>query len=99
MSKRAGMEPLTSIIRVWDGDATYGDPYVWVATVRHISPEECEVMGYTKPITPDVYKAILHTLFEQGISKVLITTYPNGSNGQKHQRWVCTRSKIQEFYA
>ena len=99
MSKNAELEPLTSIVRVWDDGGKYGDPYEWVATVRHITPEECEVMGYTKPITPDIYKAILHTLFEKGIKKVLITTFPNGSSGVKHQRWVCTRSKVQEFYS
>jgi hypothetical protein len=81
----AEIEPIGGVVRVWAGGSSYGDPYEWAASVRWLSREEIEILGYTKPITRDVWRAIIKTCNESGIKKILAVRY---RAGQRREKWI-----------
>jgi len=82
---RAEIEMLAGVIRVWNGDKKYGDPYDWVATVRAMNKNEIEILGYTRPITPSIWKSIRAELMRLEIKRVFAVQY---KDGRRCERWI-----------
>lgn len=103
---RAELEPLVSVIRVWEDDKSYGDPYEWVATVRHLDLHTVEILGYVKPLTKESVRAIHAALDQVSIKSILSVTYPEGSNGPPRKKIRTVKplgsdpglTQVQDFY-
>lgn len=61
------IEPLAAVLRVFDGDSNYGDPYEVALTLRYLDQTTVEILGLDKPITPAVWRAIRRHLESAGI--------------------------------
>jgi len=81
--KYAEIEPLSGVIRVWPDGNKYGDPYEWSASVRWISRDAIEILGYTKPITREVWRAIIATCSKNRIEMILAVRYRAGLRVEK----------------
>ena len=75
------MEPISSVIRVWQDGQKYGDAYEWVATIRWIDRNTIEILGYTKPVTPSIWKAVIREAQSMQIKTIIAKTYPEGAEG------------------
>lgn len=76
---KAEIEILSGVVRFWnDSDAGYGDPYDWVATLRWVNPEVAEVVGITKPPTPDTWRAVKEAAAKAGVKKLIFYRIKNG---------------------
>jgi hypothetical protein len=91
----ARIEPLTGIIRVWVDTAKYKEPYEWCATVRYIQQDIVEILGYTKKVTPSIWKAVIKECQRRDIKKILAVSYPHGVRKEK---WIMVPSPFQELY-
>lgn len=91
----ARIEPLTAVIRVWVDGGVYGDPYEWVATVRWLRPSQVEILGYTKKVTPSIWRAVIKECQQHKIEKILAVTY---AGGKRKEKWICVPSPFQELY-
>lgn len=80
-------EHLTSILRVWDDDKKYGDPY-WGIVIRWINNEEVEIMLQQQKLTTAIYRAVMAEVGKFGIKRLLVRTYPQGSSGPELLRWL-----------
>lgn len=81
----AEIEPLSGVIRVWADGGVYGDPYVWCASVRWLSREDVEILGYTNPVTRGVWRAVMNTCNKSGIKRILAVRY---RAGQRIEKWI-----------
>lgn len=83
---KVNIEPLASVVRVWiDPARGYGDPYDWVATVRWLSQTEVEILGYVKPITRPIFRAVAAECYRLGIRRILTIRYRNGT---RREKWI-----------
>jgi len=92
---KAEIEPLVGVIRVWALGKVYGDPYEWVATVRYIKKDTVEILGYTKKVTKDIWKAVIKECQYKGITKILAVTYPGG---KRREKWITVPSRFENLY-
>lgn len=70
--KTAHLEPLTSILRVYDDGQQFEnrDPYLWSAVVRFTDGGRvAEICGMDKPITPAMWRACVRLAKEIGVEK------------------------------
>ena len=82
---RAEIEMIAGIIRVFaDGDS-YGDPYVWVATVKKLGESEVELCGMMESPTLSMLKAIRKECVRRGYKRALVVTYKNDI---RSERWI-----------
>lgn len=79
----AEIEPLSGVIRVWSDGGKYGDPYEWSASVRWLSRDGVEILGYTSPLTREVWRAIMATCNRSGIKRILAVRYRAGLRVEK----------------
>lgn len=92
---KSEIESLVGVIRVWQDDKGYGDPYEWVATVRWRTRTEVEIMGYTKPVTPSIWKSVVRECQRKGITKILAVTYVDR---KRKERWINVPSPFERLY-
>jgi hypothetical protein len=64
------LEPLVSLLRVFEGEGNYGDPYELALTVRYLDQTTIEILGLDKPVTPAAWRAIRNHLEGLGITEV-----------------------------
>ena len=82
----ADIEPTSGVLRCWDGTVVkYGEPYQWAATVRWLSRESIEILGDVKPVTREVFRAIIKRCAESGIKRILAVRY---RAGQRREKWI-----------
>lgn len=91
----ARIEPLSAVIRVWVDGCVYGDPYEWVATVRWLKPNEVEILGYTKRVTPSIWKAIIRECQAVGITSIIATSY---KSGERREKRITVPTREHHFY-
>lgn len=92
---KAAIEPISGVIRVWMDGGVYGDPYEWVATVRWINRTSVEILGYTRRVTPGIWRAVSKECQKNGIEKVLAVSY---HNGKRKEKWLRVPSVFEEIY-
>ena len=96
---KAQIEPIAGILRVFnDDEARYGDRFDWSATIRWITREEIEICAYLTEIKPSIYKAIFAECQRLGVKRIKAVNYPDGSAGERKERWFDVPSKIEQFY-
>jgi hypothetical protein len=67
-------------IRIWkDGDTPYVDPYDWSMGVNWTDHETAEVVGATKPLSPEAWKAAEDALIRAGAKYLKIVRMRKGS--------------------
>ena len=71
------VEHLISIIRIFDDNMEYGDPYIWSATLKFIDIETVEIVGVDKPITISMYRVIKKALIDMGVVRAIFYRYKN----------------------
>ena len=87
----ARIEPLAGVIRYWDDDAAqYGDPYQWVASVRWLAKGEVEILGYIKPLTVNIWRAVMRACKDNGIKRILAVRY---QEGERVEKWIPVRCR------
>lgn len=91
----AGIEHLSGVIRVWQDGRKYGEPYEWCASVRYITRDTIEILGYTTKVTPSIWKAVITECQRLGIKKIIGVSYRDGQRREKH---ITVPSKFQQFY-
>lgn len=92
----ASIEPMVGVVRFWvSAEAGYGDPYDWVATVRWVDPDTVEIVGITKPPTPDAWRAVKLALAEQGVRSIVFYRMRNGQK-VKHELRTGLRSEVKD---
>lgn len=91
----AGFEPLAGVIRVFQEGKQYGDRYEWVASVRFLMKDAIEILGYTKPVTPSIWRALRKECQRLSIRRVLAVSY---RNGQRREKWINIGTSAQEYY-
>ena len=92
----ARIELLAGVIRYWDNEeAQYGEPYQWVASVRWISKDEVEILGYIKPITVNIWRAVMKACKDNSIKRILAVRYQDGNRLEKWIPVRCRESKHQ----
>jgi len=55
----AEFEHIASLLRVWDDDLSYGDPYCWAVAVRWKNRHEVEITLQQKTLTAGIYRAVM----------------------------------------
>ena len=89
-------EARTWKLRVWaDDSASYGAPYDWTADMQFHRPGEVEIYGYDKPVTRDIYAAVISELQRLGITRFMRVRYVDGV---RREIWHNVLTKTQEFY-
>lgn len=91
---KAEIEPIVGIIRVWLPGKVYGDPYEWCATVRYLKKDTIEILGYTKKVSKECWKAIIKECQYKQITKILAVSYPNG---KRKEKWITVPSPFEEL--
>lgn len=84
----AEAEPIASTLRIFPGGSRHGDPYVLATTVRYLSCDSIELMGFVEPSAVPmvgVWRAIAKWCKANGIKRVLIVRY---ENGKRTERWL-----------
>lgn len=84
----AQIEHVSSLLRVWDDDQQYGDPYCWAVAIRWINKSEVELLLQQQHITPAIWRAVVQLCQSQGIERVLAVTYPGGSAAPPRHKWI-----------
>ena len=79
----AHLESLVGIIRIFEDDKKYGDPYEWSAVFRYIDKITIEICGVDKPMTEEMWHAIRKLCNEEGITKAVFYRY-KGSDTYRH---------------
>jgi len=87
---RAEIERIAGVLRVFDEDKEYGEPYEWAATVRWLSKDEIEIMGDVAPISCSIYRAIVDECVRLGIKRALRVTYKDGIRKEK---WITNKGQ------
>lgn len=88
----AEFEHIASLLRVFDDDKKYGDPYFGLA-VRWLNKTEVELELQQKKLTPAIYRSIIAACEEIGVERFLVRTFPRGSRGKERIRWVEVKRK------
>lgn len=84
----AHIEPLSGIIRVFDDDAKYGEPYQWAATVRWLDRETIEICGAMAAPTPSEWRAIARLMRSQSPPVKRVVVKRNRPDGTTETRIV-----------
>ena len=92
---RSEIEPISGVIRVWVDGSVYGDPYEWVATVRWITRNKVEILGYTARLTPSIWKAVIKECQKRNITDILAVRYVEGTRKEK---WIVVPSPFDQCY-
>jgi hypothetical protein len=92
---KAEIEPISGVIRVWVDGGVYGDPYEWVATVRWLSRDKIEILGYTTKVTPSIWKAVIKECQRLGIVSILAVSY---KDRQRKEKIITVPSPFQSLY-
>lgn len=66
----AHIEPLTSLIRVFDEGTEFGDPYRYCVTAKWHDRETVELVGTLRAPLPSERRAIMSALKSQGVKRV-----------------------------
>lgn len=91
----AEFEHIASLLRVFDDDKKYGDPYFGLA-VRWFSKTEIELELQQQKLTPAIYRSIIAACEKMGVERILVRTFPQGSGGEMQTRWIeVTKGKRQ----
>jgi hypothetical protein len=72
------MEPISSILRIFEDGAGYGDPYEFSATIRWITPSRVEILGVLRAPKLSEWKAINNCLRSHGVKDILINKAKDG---------------------
>ena len=72
------LEPLVSVIRIFQDGDEYGDKYTWCGTVKHIDSKTIEVVAVMRAPVLSELRAIKKTFREQGYKSIHITRIKNG---------------------
>lgn len=78
MTLNIHLEPLTSILRVYDEGKSYGDEYLWCCTVRYVNIEEVELCGVTN-FKMEYKTPIIKAFGLYGIKRLFFYRKLNGS--------------------
>ena len=70
--KKAHLEHLSGVVRVFEDGRDFGDPYCFAATVRWKDPTTVEILGITKPPVPSDWRAMRELFAEMSVSRVEI---------------------------
>lgn len=68
----AHIEPIAGVVRIFENERQWGDPFVWSCTIRWRNITEVELLGVTKPPTATQMRALIKTLQRAGITAVII---------------------------
>lgn len=66
----AELEPLVSVLRVFEDGQAYGDPYSWCCTVQWLDRHTVQLCGVLKAPTPTQWRAIDTALARLGVTHV-----------------------------
>jgi len=88
----AEFEHIASLLRVFDDNKKYGDPYFGLA-VRWLSKTEIELELQQQKLTPAIYRSIIAACEKMGVERFLVRTFPLGSKGKERLRWVEVKRK------
>jgi len=75
---QAEMEPISSILRIFEDGKGYGDPYEFSATVRWVTPKKVEILGVLRAPKLSEWKAIRRCLLSYGVEEILINKAKDG---------------------
>lgn len=84
----AEFEHIASLLRVWDDEKSYGDPYCWAVAVRWLNRHEVEIILQQQKLTAGIYRALVDAMVTAGVHRVLVRTYPDGAEGLEVTRWI-----------
>ena len=54
----AHLEPVVGILRLYEDGKTFGDEYVWSATLKWVDSETVEICGVDKTVTVEIWKTV-----------------------------------------
>jgi len=74
----AELQHLVSVLRIFPDYGTYGDPYGFCATVRHLDPKTVEIIGAMRAPKPSEWRAIRECLRKAGADTAIFTRIKNG---------------------
>lgn len=81
---RAASTPLCHELRVWSNDAAdYGDPYQWCALLTWLTPTEAKVSLVNKPVTREIWMAVIEECQRLQIERLHIVRYRRGQRVQR----------------
>lgn len=66
----AHVEPISSVLRVFVNEKSYGEEYLWCCTVRWINPEKVELCAVTDFPNLAFRHAIGKALWEIGVKEI-----------------------------
>ena len=81
----AEFEPLAGVVRIFEDGNSYGDPYVWISSIRFINNKTVEIVGTLSAPKPSTWKAILRMAQDMGIERIIFTRKRKDGTQEIHE--------------
>lgn len=88
IKKKAVLEMISGLIRVYPEEKKYGDRYEYVVTCRTLSKDRVELLGVMTAPTPSQWRAIRECLRSHGVVDAVMTRRRTDGTVERRYLWV-----------